>query len=826
MACAWASHGFWGLDFGRHAGDQSSCVSTRWSSEGALRIGFWQSRFRPLHCLWIWASLCCRVGEAIVPGPPADLTWKLGICNPSGLTGKALNFRDSDVDAWLVSESHLTCSGISAFKASLRSVGSPYKWLVHGHPVLPRSEVSDVGVFSGVCTLSAHPARRLCHAWEPSVFATGRLCASAIFCHDVWVSGVTVYCPPAGQTHRGAIHTADMLLRLAMERVNQLSGPRYVAGDWNHDPNKLESVMALKRLGFIDVQDLRMQKTGKVPEATCKSVTRRDFLMLSPELAQLFVTCQVSSDTWPDHSTVVATFQGTSKAIIRFPWPCPQPIPWDKAGDRAGVQEVDFSQGDCTKLYGDFWSQIEQDVAQSLPNGAQPNLKWKGRGKLLAPIVQSSQIAPLKPARAGDKQPDFLGSSFQRIQWHRQLRRIVSYIRVVQAPHTEAQQLHRSQLWKSIIRAKGFRPSFRHWWTLQDHNVGIVEQVSEMPMDFESAVSLRDGFLVALDSFEKTLQTARKHAQRLKGATTISELYRTVRRPSPPQVDSLHTTCAAVVKEVCPVDMAVTFDREVEWTSPDAPFAFPVGCKQPFMVMPDTVWLDSVEGIDVGDVGHQVTRVGTLPALFEAFESYWAAFWCKHDCVPSSQWNDIIGFARSVLKPAHAPPCEITPDLFRATVRCKSSKAAIGLDGVARTDLLHLGDSEVGTMLNMYARAHATGDWPQQCLNGAVRSLAKTEDPVDVGSYRPVTIFGLPYRIWGSIMSRYWIKQLDTVLDPFASGNRPHTSAAEVWHFVLRQVELGHSSGQEVTGLVLDLTKAFNTVPRYVAIACASLLGA
>ena len=43
--------------------------------------------------------------------------------------------------------------------------------------------------------------------------------------------------------------------------------------------------------------------------------------------------------------------------------------------------------------------------------------------------------------------------------------------------------------------------------------------------------------------------------------------------------------------------------------------------------------------------------------------------------------------------------------------------------------------------------------------------------------------------------------------------------------FVLRQVEFGHDSSTQVTGLVLDLSKAYNNIPRFVALATAQLMG-
>ena len=69
------------------------------------------------------------------------------------------------------------------------------------------------------------------------------------------------------------------------------------------------------------------------------------------------------------------------------------------------------------------------------------------------------------------------------------------------------------------------------------------------------------------------------------------------------------------------------------------------------------------------------------------------------------------------------------------------------------------------------------------------------------------------YRVWGTVHARHWIRQLDGALDPFVMGNRVGCRAAHVWRFILDQVEWGQLSGGVTSGLVLDLSKAFNTLP-------------
>ena len=181
--------------------------------------------------------------------------------------------------------------------------------------------------------------------------------------------------------------------------------------------------------------------------------------------------------------------------------------------------------------------------------------------------------------------------------------------------------------------------------------------------------------------------------------------------------------------------------------------------------------MDSCANVEVGDVLTQTSFTTSLPDLFAAFESHWAALWNKHADVPESQWDAIIQFAALHLRPMPSSSPVFSVNSVRRCLRRKSSKAATGLDGVARADLLALADSDLQLLLRTFSCAGQTGEWPQQVLNGYVRSLAKTEDPLIVGHYRPITVFSLWYRTWSSIAARHWLAQLSQIVDPFLCGN-------------------------------------------------------
>ena len=65
----------------------------------------------------------------------------------------------------------------------------------------------------------------------------------------------------------------------------------------------------------------------------------------------------------------------------------------------------------------------------------------------------------------------------------------------------------------------------------------------------------------------------------------------------------------------------------------------------------DKIWVDSCAGVHPGDEVSQTSFTSDLCDLFHAFESFWSSLWNKHASVPDSQWDDIIGFAATQLRP-------------------------------------------------------------------------------------------------------------------------------------------------------------------------------
>ena len=125
----------------------------------------------------------------------------------------------------------------------------------------------------------------------------------------------------------------------------------------------------------------------------------------------------------------------------------------------------------------------------------------------------------------------------------------------------------------------------------------------------------------------------------------------------------------------------------------------------------------------------------------------------------------------------------------------------------------------------MFRHAESEGDWPTQVVAGRVTCLPKKPEPGDAMDFRPITVLGLLYRCWGTFQARHAIRILDGVLPLGLFGSRPHCYAGQVWSHLLWSIEYAFEHQLHLCGIVADVQKAFNCLPRAVVMECCALVG-
>ena len=239
----------------------------------------------------------------------------------------------------------------------------------------------------------------------------------------------------------------------------------------------------------------------------------------------------------------------------------------------------------------------------------------------------------------------------------------------------------------------------------------------------------------------------------------------------------------------------------------------------------DAIWVGDLTNVQVGQVVTQQKFVGSHAALEDEFVGVWKARWLRHLDVPVSRWNTIVDFVKSRLPRMQFDwPALSVPDL-KQILRHKKKTTSPGLDGVSLLDLQRMPDSVLQAFCDMFQHSEKTGTWPSQLVDGRVISLAKVSCPGSPADFRPITVFSLVYRVWSSYHSRKALLALEQFLPDTLYGGRPGRYAAQVWSKLLWSIEHSFQHDVELTGVVADLQKAFNMIPRLVIFEIAGQLG-
>ena len=778
-----------------------------------------------LLCQFFFGS-SCRIGEAKTPGPSSQEPgeWSFGVCNPSGLQGKAMLLSGIQADMIAVSETHLTQVSRTMFQKSLRA-HSAYKHVATGAMLSPRSQGSDAGQYSGVAMVSTRPTRALCSHWPPDLFETGRVQITGTLVGNVWISGGTVYGFPQGKFHHNAQERTESILDHMVEHMTVFaSGPRFLCGDWNFEPNQLRATQQLLERGWQEVQTLEFQRSGQPPQATCKKKTQKDVMWMPPELAAMFTSLRVDHDRFADHSVLIASFSMGPQFCCRYLWPMPSAVPWEQVDPL--TCPVDFSHGDPTQVFGELWKAKETQAKQSLKQ------KWhhtmEGRGQRLQPIKRKGWATPPKVGRSQDHQPHFMGFDVQHCRWLKQLRRLQNYFNWAQVhfgTSDPAVLSHGLLLWSSILHAKGFSPDFRTWWRGRSvHGLSDPGTITEFHPPPAIACTLCEIFCGEVRCLERRLTQAKHVARQTAIRSQPNLIFQDTKKLVPEPVSSLLVSTCSRVTSLDADNVAIEVDPPVDFND-NAPLRSPAGLHKIVHATEDKVFLESLQGMEVGTSISQSNPVGALDEVFEAFHEQWKARWCKHDGLPHTHWKEIVEFAKHHLPFAPVHMLQLTPELIKAEAGRKKKHASTGMDGISRKDVLQSDPLTLTSCISMFDRATDDGVWPSQLTTGRVASLAKVPNACETGQYRPITVFSLLYRIFSSLHARHLLTWADSWCHPDIFGNRQNHRTVDLWRTLADHIQHAQDTGSSLSGLTADVEKAFNCLPRWVILSAATAVG-
>eukprot|EP00435_Cladocopium_sp_Y103_P045090 s956_g12.t2 len=742
--------------------------------------------------------------------------------NPSGISNKLHTLDSFPIGFWHLAETQASYQQQSAFQGYMRSLA----WRSNrnlrcslGAPAPYRAGSTVAGAWTGVLCFGDCPLRQVPCVWPADEYHSGRVLVTVGQVGDIQLTTATIYCPARGPTFPNARQLSEDLLTPVTENiVFGRTGPRAILGDFNCPAGQLQQMQLWQAQGWLEIQDYMSQKHGIAPRPTCKGATSPDQLWLSPEALTLVSNIAVWN-IYPDHSMLIAGLHVPSTARFDFQWPLPGHIPWtfvDKTlweeqsdigpilaassrrvgshslqDSQQGFESIDSDQ--ATSAFRDWSRDFEVKVSQCTSAAtASADRSYFGRGRFTRPRLRQQVLPVPKHSRQGEVEQicGFLNRA--SASWFKQLRRLQSYKHAANSTRVRDNYHSRAALWNSIRCAHGFKGGFAQWWPTRPHqHQGSPLDLPFHPPDAQVIQWIYDDFHHKYRCFEHFQWRRRQDSCKAKLLSTTKGLFAVTRHKAKYALDCLEDVCSQPVTVVDSVHGLVSVPHPfpsqdvIAWTLQSQP-AVVKPVQHGYQVESDLLLVD----------GQQLacTVLVHKPCdIHSRLEQLWTPRF-----LPKGQID----------LPA------LTVNEWKRAVHAFKLTAATGPCGWARADLVNLTDHHIQCILDMFSAIEQGAAWPQQLCIGLIHSLQKRADSSTANGFRPITVMSMLYRVYAGIRSGQILAQLAAWSDFMQCGFLRKRQAADLWYFVGVCIEVSFQTGSAVHGLVADLVKAYNTLPR------------
>ena len=760
-----------------------------------------------------------RFGEAQHPGP----RFWIGTANPSGTVGKERQLAELPEGIWGITETHL--SGVNQ-KATIRKIQHEARaqgrdlQCVPGAPLPIRARSSSAGTWSGVLTLSDWTSKPVTCLWPNGEHNIGRVQVVQSFYGPFSLMGATMYGWPKSPTWPNALRDTNLLFdNLVQELGLSRGGPRYIVGDFNHDLDALRGWEVLQHAGWKDAQDLAYEWWGQEHCMTYRSSSITDHVLLSPEMVPLVK--DVKCWNWfADHSGIGACLEVPIVKLQQRVWPLPAEVPWDAVRYeewRQAQHHLPDVQASCPDHRVLQWARAYENSFDGFMDTSIGHLPTSCRGRCQQkdPVVRAVDSPLLKPSRPGEVQikTDFVGRAVHR--WFQQLRRLQSMVHAKNADKNTPDAIeYRTSLWRAIRKSKGFEGTFETWWrTRPTQLAGLPEELPSEPPTAASCRAIFEDFHINYRNFESWHARRRKNLISAQFQANTNKIFEVTRKEPRGGVNYLEkaTNTTVLGSNAAQSQIHVDINHELQLLASLKVLEqmIPISAQEGQVITLEGEWI-----LQDGMEAEVIEHASTADKLHQQLIEFWKPRWWKDPLPKPEEWSRIINFAKAYLPPGHLEHVDISVESWTDINRRYGPRAARGPDGLSHADLRKMPSQFQDELVSILNQCEEETVWPEVWRTGFVHSLEKKEGASRVNEYRPVIIYSVIYRSWGSLRAKRFLQHLAHLVDERQLGFMPGKEVAEIWMLLQGLVERSVQEGEDLMGFVTDIEKAFESLPR------------
>ena len=790
--------------------------------------------------LWVFLMGLIRIGEATNPGPDNRST-ELNIyhCNPTALIGK-----EHEVTSWgqgitLISETSATARAQKIIQANLRKHDLKTIW---SKPVLPyRQSSGEVrGIAGGTAIISSYPIRKTLEPLPEDIVNSDRYTEAIVqISPGHFIFCVALYGAVIGQRYHDSFGITNRLFSIAAQRAVKFQGPAIIVGDLNCSLSQLSLWPSLIKHGWNDTALKSAELNHHSIEMTYNNITRHSFILTSGELKNALIDCRtIKHHVFSQHPVMRLRLNLDTIVEAKFVWQLPKSFDQfrhdsDKA-QQVAEQEIELRHDKLEKCFTNNdmegvarqWTIIsEQTLKQSAvgKTGSQskPKLGHLGRAKKEPIALKSPAIPTLKTPRNDHYIPSIDQGSVELRRHVKQLHRLQSLhsqIRALNQNPSSSTEEQAVQLWKKICDAKGFHVSFVHWMYSQ----GFLIIPTGLP-DLEFLGYLKEAFHKNLRALECDF---RLYKSKIKQLNIIEDLkygaalaFREVKNNALPPLDEIQFEVQGVVKKVKWPKEGLTKLRLEGRNEFLVGQTFNFQNQEAMIVecQPERIVIDKPFRLRNNDyrITHKSSTAdqGIMQSLVK---EAWGKYFTRDPFDEDKQaWANIDRFLNLVESCPTMAYQKVTPDMLSNAIQTTKTKSARGSDGFTTMDLRKLPLCIWALLCRFYEHVEIWGgEWPGFWTLAKTLCLPKSELPKSPMDVRPITILSKTYRLWAKIRGKQIAQHLASMVPATIGGPCKGISSEIIAQFTSLEIENALQNHQKIQGMVLDLVKCYNAIPR------------
>ena len=768
----------------------------------------------------LWAT---HVGEATNPGPAEQSRsedFYVCIANITKLRKHA-----DEVHRLYASFPGITClAETSADESAIQHFTRSCRWksleYYSGSPCglrgkkysPPRPEFGGVGI------ITSPKSRRPTSQLKLEEWCSTRYLETIVQARGFQILVVAMYLHPlADDIHNAKRDINEALMARAAERVGIWGGHAIIAGDLNVPPRTTTLWQFLSPRGWVEAHQHADETLGTPTMPTCRESTWNDTIFFSPSLAPAIREISTFRKfILPTHAPLVTALDLGGVPDTYTIWKTIQPIQLEQLQALREIQYDEFFVDAMCELGQDTsvpdeatmqgWSAAaEMAIHRALIYHEKTGLSKCQRGRGREPVYKNVPYPKgAKIARSGDFQPSTHIGNVPYCQIVKQIRRLDSISRMLKIYPSSIHPIVLDD-WKAVRRAKGFKDGFAAW--------------AQSPLPHYPDVDLVHHLLEMLRTHERSVAQKIERQKKAKWTEALNISWKSRGNKLTHQVTSARGN--PFLTKACQTDYVTCLALRSR-TKGGRLFRVPQGFAYHAQFSCDRgeiKWFDRQNGIfqidpPISDASVQIkstTWAHDPRDVHQAFFAYWSQFW-DSDEPPGGEYisPDIIP---DEWKIRHNVSLSVAD--FKAAVTHTRNDSAPGADGWRVLELQALCDTAIECWVQFINHTlQGRQGWPSSFSWAKIVLPGKVPDPCNIADGRPINILATMYRVTVKAIAKDVLLKLTSTLPPSLVGGLPKRNPFDLWYSTQYLIELSDKTQSPLFGVVTDLQKFFNSIPR------------